>query len=418
MHWRVYVLVGCWLLLTTGQASPARPKPDIISPTPVQGTLTAPGNPPFHLKANFFDGNDRDPKGSVEIYWMAPDKWRRTIESNDFSQTLVTNDTQVYEHDSDDYIPVELDTLLTAMVDPRPILLAHTPGDQLEIKSNGRSSESGVICFGENRTYCTQHSTGLIEIVGTPGQSVTFTSYQNFKGKRIARLLIDTVGVGESIRAQITELKELKDPDESLFTVAQSSPSQERIRAVMLGESEFRKLAIELNDIIWPQVLDGNTTGSASFYVSTDRAGRVREVLPIYTDNERSNDSARRQIMKWKFKAADKDGLPAQARSLLTFSLNTRAWGPPEPLNDEEVRKLASNVIQPVFRPGTGPSGGTCNVRVAIDADGILIEAIPGEGVPGLFDVCFGAVRQWHFSPFMQDGQPRPYRAEIKFRIP
>ena len=232
MHWRVYVLLGCWLLLTIGAPTPARPKPDIISPTPVQGTLTAPGNPPFHLKANFFDGNDKDPKGSVEIYWIGPDKWRRTIESNDFSQTLVTNGTLVYEHDSDDYIPVELGTLLTAMVDPRPILLAHTPGDQLEIKANGRSSESGVICFGENRTYCSQHSTGLIEIVGTPGQSLTFTSYQNFKGKRIARLLIDTVGVGEFIRAQITELKELKDPEESLFTVAQSSSSQEQIRTV------------------------------------------------------------------------------------------------------------------------------------------------------------------------------------------
>ena len=188
--------------------------------------------------------------------------------------------------------------------------------------------------------------------------------------------------------------------------------------AILLPEKDLRSLSLETLEIIWPQALDGATTGQAKFRVSVDRSGQVQEVLPLETANERTNDSAVRQIMKWKFKPLVRDGVPLEAESILEFSLNTRAFGPREPLPDEEARKLASNIVGPVLPVGSFPSGTTSSMRAAIDSEGYLIEVIAGDGPTDLFFPCYEALKKWHFHPIMQDGQPRPYRAEITFRVP
>ena len=122
--------------------------------------------------------------------------------------------------------------------------------------------------------------------------------------------------------------------------------------------------------------------------------------------------------MRWKFRPAVKDGIPAQAESVLTFPLNTREFGPPGVLSDAEVRKLVTNIVDPVIPPDMAPSGTTFSLWVAIDSDGNLIEAIAEEGPPALWKPCYDAISKWHFTPIMEDGQPRPYRAEIKFQVP
>jgi len=68
----------------------------------------------------------------------------------------------------------------------------------------------------------------------------------------------------------------------------------------------------------------------------TARARYAR--LCAETANERSNDSAIRQILRLRFKPAVKDGLAVQAEGILTFDLNTRASGPANALTDAEVR--------------------------------------------------------------------------------
>jgi hypothetical protein len=39
----------------------------------------------------------------IEEYWVSPTKWRRTIESPEFKQTLVVNGTDIWEKDIGDY---------------------------------------------------------------------------------------------------------------------------------------------------------------------------------------------------------------------------------------------------------------------------------------------------------------------------
>lgn len=314
----------------------AVPSPTTPSPSIVQATLTAPGSPAFRLRAIIAERGDPTSKTDVEISWMAPDKWRRTIQSQtEFSQTLIVNGDKVYEQDSDSYFPLWSQTLVTAMVDPRPVLDAFRPGDRLMTKANGASDESGRMCFPDNPRMCMGGSFGLQEVVGAAGHSVDFLNYQDFEGKRVARILIYHVDPGDSYKAQVTELTELKNPDPNLFTIGgEATSNSQQIRSFVLPEAELRSQILGPTEITWPQVLDGAITGETSFYVSVDRSGRVRETLPLSMANERANDSARRQIMKWKFKPVVKDGIPVQVEAVLNFHFNTRAYGPASPLTD------------------------------------------------------------------------------------
>jgi hypothetical protein len=383
----------------------------------VQATLTEPGGTPFYLQAAITERSDPSEHVEVEMSWVAPDTWRRRIQSAEFSQTLIVNGNKVFEEDSADYFPLGIQTLVTAMVDPRPVLDAVRPGDRLMTKANGAANESGKMCFGPNFKMCGTSPYGLTETVGAPGRSVDFMDYQKFNGKRVARRLIYHIDAGDSFQAQILTLGELKKYDEDRFSIPEPTPAQKQIRSVIVPETELRDLALQPTEIIWPQVLDGSIEGETSYYVSLDRSGQVRETLPLSVANERANDSARRRIMKWKFKPVVRDGIPVQAEAVLNFHFNTRAYGPASPLTDAEVRKLASNVVDPVFPAGVA-SGSTFTIAVAVDADGDVIESIAGDGPRELYRPCSQAIGKWHFSPILEDGKPRPYRAQITCRVP
>jgi hypothetical protein len=235
----------------------------------------------------------------------------------------------------------------------------------------------------------------------------------------LARLLIYRVDHGDSWQARINTLGELQKHDEAAFQIESPTEKPNQIRAVVVPEAELRGLAREPLEIIWPQVLeDNNTTGETSYYLSLDRSGQVREVLPLSVAIERADDSARRQILKWKFKPVLRDGVPVQSESILNFSFNTRAYGPASPLTDEEVRKLATSIIDPVFSEGTAPSGSMFEIRIAVDEQGNIIESMAGDGPHAMYQPCSKAVGKWHFSPIIEDGKLRPYRAKVICRVP
>lgn len=406
----LFVLIAC----TLASAQTAGRLASQDRPILVQPNLTTPGSSPFHLTATITEIGDPNSKGEVEWFWAAPDKWRRTITTQDFSQTLIVNGDKTLDQHSDDYFPIGMERLITAIVDPEPLLNEWEPGKRAQTKANGASKENGVTCVAPG--MCLVSPQGLVETVGGTGYSVAFTSYRGFHGKRVARSVTYAVGVGEGLRAEVTKLEDFKPADAGMFEIAEPTPLDKQLRSATVTERELRALAVSAPEIIWPQVLDGQTRGTAEFYIGVDETGQVREVLPVRTDNERSNDSARRQLGKWKFKPLEKNGVPLQSEGVLTFALDTRAYGPKEPLTDAEVRKLATNTVDPKF-PDDAPAGGSCSLRVAIDEEGSIVEVIAGQGTPGLFGPCYDAIKQWKFKPIMENGQPRPYRAEIKFTV-
>jgi hypothetical protein len=370
------------------------------------------------LKALITERGDPTSRTEVEFFWMAPDKWRRTIRSEtEFSQTLVMNGSSIFEWDSGDYFPLWSQTLAAAMVDPSSVLNAYWPGDVLLGRASGGGDAHGMMRFPvDSMTY----GRGLFSsgrTAGSVGRRVDLTNYQDFHDKSIARHLFYAVDPGDNYQAEVTELSDLKKPPRWLFAIPTATPWKDHIRSLILPETELRSRANQPLEIVWPQVLDGRLSGLTGYYISVDRSGQVREVLPLSVSVERGDDSARRQMMQWKFQPFLQDGVPLQTEGVLNFRFDTRAYGPAEPLTDEETRKLAANIVEPQVPPGTS-SGATCTIRVAVDINGDVIEAITGPCAPPLSRPSSDALRQWRFRPIVQYGKPLPYRGEVVFRSP
>lgn len=164
----------------------------------VQAWLTEPGSTPFYLQAVITERGDPSEHIDVEMSWLGPDKWKRTIKSPEFSQTLIVNGEKVLEQDSADYMPLAIQVLTTAMVDPRPVVAAVRPGDHVFTKANGRSGENGKLCFDPAGKMCGVTRNGLMEILDAPGRSVTFADYREFKDKRVAHRLNYKIDAGDS----------------------------------------------------------------------------------------------------------------------------------------------------------------------------------------------------------------------------
>jgi hypothetical protein len=83
--------------------------------------ITAAGSHPFVLKAKILEitnPSNLDYHAEIEEYWLAPDKWRRTVKTSSFSETLVVSGDKTSEQITGDYYPNWLRTLIAAMFEP------------------------------------------------------------------------------------------------------------------------------------------------------------------------------------------------------------------------------------------------------------------------------------------------------------
>ncbi|HEV8492419.1 MAG TPA: hypothetical protein VGR76_09105, partial [Candidatus Angelobacter sp.] len=89
-----------------------------------QSKLTLPGGTPFHLKAHIASSGASKPEYSADVEedWVSPEKWRRTVETAGFSQTLIANGGQVSEKITGDYYAFWLRNMVTALLDPLPMV--------------------------------------------------------------------------------------------------------------------------------------------------------------------------------------------------------------------------------------------------------------------------------------------------------
>ena len=162
----------------------------------------------------------------------------------------------------------------------------------------------------------------------------------------------------------------------------------------------------------------GHTSGVLSMYISVDRSGHVREAWPLNSDNAGLDDSAREQVMKWQFRPAKIHDAPVQIETVLTLAFNTKIADPIPILSDEEARKLATKIVEPVFPPGS-LKGTEVKVQVGVSLDGAVNGVSNSYHAPTpLFMAAYGAARQWHFRPYLRDGKPDVFSAGIIFRVP
>lgn len=404
---------------------------DVAERAVAQSKLTLPGSAPFHLKAKIAekDSPGTDLTADIDLIWVSPEKWRRSIKSPDFAQTLIVNGGKISEQNNGDYYPFWLRELVTALTDPLPMLDSLKRTNSMVAKPSGGENSNTCARF-ESRVgvppaqnsafyvFCFEGSHGLLEDVTSPQYSVEFKDYKTFKTKNVARLLVTYPEPGDVIEANITELSELTNVDESQFAVPEPTPKAMLLESVSLSEDELRKMALQTPEIIWPSIRIGKTSGVLSIYVSVDKSGHVRETFPLNSDNSDLNDAVRKQVLNWQFKPAASNGVPVQVESILTFAFNTKVENPVPILSDADARMLATNIVEPAFRAGTGTPGASFTVRILVDVDGKLLTVGNPNNVPdGLFLPAYGALVNWHFRPYLKDGKPDTFQADITFLV-
>jgi hypothetical protein len=395
-----------------------------------QSKLTVAGGTPFHLKARIAATGKSRPEYSadVEEYWVSPEQWRRTVQSANFSQTIVANGGKLAEKLTGDYYPFWLHDLVTALFDPLPMAeqlkRLHT---QLEIPEDSAKSNSclnmqskvGIAPAQNNLTFvfCFTGQKGLLQIALTPAYRAQFADYQPFKDKWVARTVSAEFSPGLTIVARITELTELPKPDQTLFAIENPTPAAEQMKTSQVGEDSARVLVLNTPAVVWPAVREGKTSGVMSVYISNDRAGHVREAWPLASDNPALDDAAKEQVLHWQYKPYSNGG-PSQMEAVLTFAFTTRIENPIPVLTNGEARKLAARVVEAVMAPGKGRKGIKFTLRVSVDEAGRVQNVQnPNNVQPALYSAGSAALKKWRFHPYLNRGKPDRFYADVTFQV-
>jgi hypothetical protein len=303
---------------------------DMLAIALQQTALTLPGSKPFHLKAEIIESTNPDSgyKGTFEEYWVSPEKWWWRIESPEFSQTKIVNGDKVLEQDTGDYFPWWLNNLITAMLDPWPGFVM--PNHINEQAGNNLNPRISSVCtrttMGNDQwSFCLEPRRMLLTNVFNLGDDYggEFKNYAGFGKKQIARQIAMDPEPGTTIQATITQLVELRQPDETMFAIDKSTPPEERINRLRISEETLRSLSLTSTEIKWPAVEGGLLTGGCAVYVSADRSGHMREVWPGGCDNNELETPLREMVKKWQLKTAAVNGVPVQVEARLTFPVKT-----------------------------------------------------------------------------------------------
>jgi hypothetical protein len=424
-----YIPALCALLISAMIASAApgdnAKVSDLAEHALKQSQLTLPGSRPFHLQATLVETTNpkSEYQAKIEEFWLSPTKWRRTIESPGFSQTLIVDGDRVSEKNVGDYFPWWLSEFVTAMFDPIPMLdrLKQSNSEMPKLGTGGAMptcsdlrtrTDRWVICFEGNH--------GLLDSIFMKGYGAEFKDYKKFGDKHVARTIENDPEPGTHLQAKITELSELTRPDEQSFAVTESTPPEGRLKTIRIDEDAVRNLAVNSTEIDWPTVGEGLTTGGCAVYISADRKGRVREVWPSGCDNAGLQDPLRDQVKQWKLKPPVSNGSPVQIHSLVTFTFHAgqdKSKALPQ-LSDADARKLAFYTVDPIFPPGTSGKLKEVIVNISVDQTGKFTGGGPALEMPNdVFFAALKAVSQWRFNPYMLNGKPQYFHATVTFPV-
>jgi hypothetical protein len=192
--------------------------------------LTLPGSQPFHLKAAVVETTNptSEYRALIEEYWVSPQKWRRTIESPSFSQTMVVNGDKILEKDTGDYFPWWLNDIVTAIFDPLGPIFGPNPPTPQSIRTQGQAaSVCPNIDFPNDRLlFCFDLQRNVLTTVFhlRSGYGAEFGDFRGFAKKQVPFRITFEPESGTKIQAAISVLKEIRQPDEQMFAIA-SAPS-------------------------------------------------------------------------------------------------------------------------------------------------------------------------------------------------
>jgi hypothetical protein len=338
----VLALAGAKLAPSSAAQGPRDDFHDAVARAADLSTLAEPGARPFHLKLTAKDTSMRKPEydAEIEVWWAAPDKWRRSVKSAAFTQIAIQNGARYYESNSaSDYLPYWLDELIQASINPIPVAaLANVSAD--ENRAGCGSWEvvhgAGDEMFSSYASMCFNPDGTALRIFADP-IGLQFADYQRFGKKLIARQVSVWPGDRSEITATVTELEQLKKnasgsgkPVSDLFDAPGDTGFGSRVRFASVPES-----AVATSDsparppLNWPSSYTFPVNGVIAVRVQIDRAGNVREFPSAISKNQAINAGAVAQIKGWKFKPYLADGSPVEVVTtlLVPFQLKYEPLG-------------------------------------------------------------------------------------------
>jgi hypothetical protein len=337
----VFILLAAGLSFGQAVKETAIPLGNALDRALEQSSLTRANAKPFHIKVHLFESTNppSDYRAEIEEYWISPKRWRRSIDSPDFKQTIVVTADRMSERNDGDYYPLWLRSFITGIFDPVPNPEQWNQADakirQITLP-NGQHSEACArlkLKLGtdtvNNDAFANAcfDGAGLLSFIGQPGYGMEFHDYQRFGTKLVARRYQDDPEPGTELVGKIVLLEELKTPDESLFAVDVPTAPEQQLQSVRVSQTTIERAAAGPLAIVWPPVKSGKTSGVLSMYISVDRKGQVREAYQLNADNPGLQDAARDQLLKWKLKPMSTKGIPVQAEAGLTFRFETTFAG-------------------------------------------------------------------------------------------
>ncbi len=426
------------------------PLGDALTHALEKSLLTSPGADPFHVKVHLFEStNPTSPyKAEIEEYWVSPQEWRRTIDSPSFKQTLIVNGQDISEQNVGDYYPLWLKTFITGIFDMVPNVdqwsKIKTSINQITMPDGRRSTSCARITLrignenvkNDNFANVCFDGSGLLNFAGWPGYGMEFHDYQAFGHKKVAQLYQDNPEPGTTLVAKIATLEKIT-PDATMFSVTQATPVAKRLRSIYVSQSVIDKLATGQPQPVWPQVVDGKTSGLLTIYISIDHQGQVQEAYPLNSDNAQLDDEVRAEVLKWKLKPILVDGSPVQAESALTFHFDTTLKGKSQPSTPSPtVTSNSTTMGAPVIHVSPGVSQGLLMEKtepaypedakerhvqgkvvlaLSIDKTGTTknIHALTSPD-PELTDAAITAVSKWKYRPYLLNGSPVEIESSVE----
>lgn len=404
-------------------------------------SLTGEQGRPFHLKIHLVESTNpsSDYRAEIEEYWVSPERWRRSIDSPDFRQTLITSGGQVLEQDVGDYFPLWLRNFVAAIADPVPNAelweKLNTQVTQIKLP-NGQHSDAcvrvkfkvgsdtvkndafGTLCFDDQ---------GLVNFVGAPGYNMEFHDYKKFGKQWIARRYQDDPEPGTELVAKVVLLEELKKPAAPLFSIVPSASPTDSLRSVPVTQATIEQAAESEPPIKWPPVRSGKTSGLLSMYISVGRDGRVREAYPLNSDNAGLQDAARDQLLKWRLKPLTVGGHSVQVESAMSFRFDTTVSNASQPATPSTPAasgtsapitvRTSPGILRALLISGPQPEYPAAAKQNHIQGAVVLALTVDEGGVPkdirvvsspddSLSQSAVAAVEQWRYKPYLLNGVP------------
>jgi hypothetical protein len=293
-------------------------------------TLTEPGAPPFHLKLTAQDtsrAHIRDYNAEIEIWWAAPDKWRRTVKSPVFSQTAIQNGSRYYESNSADYLPFWLDELIQASTNPVPVdALANVSAneDRPGCENWEVAHGSGDQKFSSYASLCFNGDGTVQQIFASP-IGIIFGAYEAFGSKRVPQRM-EVWGAGDlsDVAATLAVAEALTAPsagtssqESNFFDVPQDTGFASRVRFASVPVSALTAADEPRPPLKWPSSYVFPLDGVVALTAHIDRAGNIRAFPLSVSKNQAINHAAMDQVKEWKFKPYVIDGWPVQVATTL-----------------------------------------------------------------------------------------------------